>query len=149
MANVHVHLHVTDLQSSTAFYERLLGTSPVKTKPNYVKFLPELAPLNLALSAGDSGANAAVSHLGFEVESKDAVQLLLQRTKIAGLEVREEMSADCCYSNQDKFWVVDPDGVEWEIYHVNHDVEADAQAPAANTCCAPTKPIALGKRPLG
>jgi len=30
--------------------------------------------------------------------------------------VREEMGINCCYTNHDKFWVQDPDGVELEIY---------------------------------
>jgi catechol 2,3-dioxygenase-like lactoylglutathione lyase family enzyme len=33
MSNVHVHLHVSDLDASRAFYERFLGASPVKEKP--------------------------------------------------------------------------------------------------------------------
>jgi arsenate reductase len=48
----------------------------------------------------------------------------LARVKAAGLPVREEMGVDCCHANQDKFWVSDPDGVEWEVYHLNFDVDA-------------------------
>jgi len=33
---------------------------------------------------------------------------------------------DCCHANQDKFWVKDPDGVEWEVYHLNYDLEDEA-----------------------
>jgi hypothetical protein len=47
--------------------------------------------------------------------------------KAAGLPVREEMGVDCCRANQDKFWVRDPDGLEWEIYHLNYDLEAGGQ----------------------
>src|SRR5262249_25116799 len=32
-------------------------------------------------------------------------------------------SVNCCHANQDKFWVHDPDGVEWEVYHLNYDLE--------------------------
>ena len=35
------------------------------------------------------------------------------------------MGVDCCHANQDKFWVKDPDGVEWEVYHLNYDLEGD------------------------
>ena len=48
MSNVHIHLHVSDLESSRRFYERFLGAAPVKVRPGYVKFLPSLAPINLA-----------------------------------------------------------------------------------------------------
>src|SRR6266567_1274305 len=91
-AKVHLHLHVSDLTKSREFYERFLGGSPVKVKEGYVKFLPQWAPVNLALSTG-------------------------------GLPVVEEMGVDCCHANQDKFWVKDPDGVEWEVYHLNYDLE--------------------------
>jgi hypothetical protein len=51
---------------------------------------------------------------------------------------------DCCHANQDKFWVEDPDGLAWEVYVLNHDLEDGAAAPgcgtpavAASSCCAP------------
>ena len=146
MNNVHVHLHVSDLEASRAFYERFLGAPPVKTRPGYAKFLPDFAPINLALSAGESTRGKTVDHLGFQVASREAVLSLLARVKAAGLEVREELDTNCCYANQDKFWVVDPNGVEWEIYHLNHDLEEDEEASAAaSTCCTPLARI--GRRP--
>src|SRR5690349_2260747 len=123
MSHVHVHLHVADLEASRAFYERFLGAAPVKLKPGYAKFLPDFAPINLALSAGASERGRTVDHLGFQVTSRDEVVQLLARVKEAGIPVREEMDTNCCYANQDKFWVRDPDGVEWEIYHLNYDLE--------------------------
>jgi hypothetical protein len=55
------------------------------------------------------------------------------------------MGVNCCHANQDKFWVKDPDGVEWEVYHLNYDLEGDAAEAAkrpsglamvgATTCC--------------
>ncbi|HEY2899464.1 MAG TPA: ArsI/CadI family heavy metal resistance metalloenzyme [Polyangia bacterium] len=145
MNNVHVHLHVSNIEASRAFYERFLGTAPVKVKPGYVKFLPEFAPINLALSAGEASAGKTVDHLGFQVDSKETVQRLLAQAKAAGLSVREEMDTNCCYANQDKFWVRDPDGVEWEIYHLNFDIDEDVAA-SGTTCCAPAI-TRIGKRP--
>jgi hypothetical protein len=52
--------------------------------------------------------------------------------------VREEMGVNCCHANQDKFWVEDPDGVQWEVYHLNYDLE-DEVAPARATGLALTK----------
>jgi lactoylglutathione lyase len=139
---VHIHLHVSDLEASRAFYERFLGATPVKVKPGYVKFLPTFAPINLALSAGEPGAGKTVDHLGFQVESRETVQALLDRVKASGLAVSEEMDTNCCYANQDKFWVRDPDGVEWEIYHLNYDVDEDA-AGGGTACCAPLSKIGV------
>ena len=144
-AKVHLHLHVSDLAKSRAFYEKFLGGDPVKVKPGYVKFLPEWAPVNLALSAGGQGGHATVDHLGMQLGTVDAVMAELARVKAAGLSVREEMGVNCCHANQDKFWVQDPDGVEWEVYHLNYDLEDETQAPVAkgltvvkssSGCCA-------------
>lgn len=147
MSHVHVHLHVSNLEASRAFYERFFGGQPVKVKPGYVKFLPALAPLNLALSAAPATARGgAISHLGLQVDTKEQVLVLLDQAKRGGLAVREELDSDCCYANQDKFWVVDPDGVEWEVYHLNYDLEDQAVPTQSTTCCTPLSRIALRRQ---
>jgi catechol 2,3-dioxygenase-like lactoylglutathione lyase family enzyme len=124
---VHVHMTVSNLAKSRAFYEQFFGTTPVKVKPGYVKFLPPFGPLNLALSEGRPGEGRGhVDHMGIQVESAAIVVRELTRVKRAGLAVREEMGVNCCHANQDKFWVQDPDGVEWEVYVLNHDIEDGA-----------------------
>jgi lactoylglutathione lyase len=146
MSNVHVHLHVSDLEASREFYSRFLGVRPAKEKPGYVKFLPTLAPLNLALSTGHASRGASLSHLGVQVDSKQQVVTLMKQARAAGLAVRDEMGTDCCHANQDKFWVVDPDGIEWEVYHLNYDLEDEPGHAASAACCAPLGRIGIGKR---
>jgi catechol 2,3-dioxygenase-like lactoylglutathione lyase family enzyme len=109
-----------------------------------VKFLPEWAPVNLALSGGGATGAGTIDHVGVQVAAVDTVMAELARVKAAGLPVREEMGVDCCHANQDKFWVQDPDGVEWEVYHLNYDLESEATAPRRTglslakgaSCCA-------------
>ena len=144
-AKVHLHMHVSDLAKSRGFYEKFFGGDPVKVKQGYVKFLPEWAPVNLALSAGGHGGDGVVNHVGVQVGSVGDVMTQLARVKDAGLPVREEMGVNCCHANQDKFWVQDPDGVEWEVYHLNYDLEGDEgeavprsnplSVVGATTCC--------------
>lgn len=123
---VHVHMAVSNLEKSRIFYEKFFGVAPVKAKPGYVKFLPGFGPLNLALSqAHPSGQGGHVDHMGIQVESQAVVVREMERVKAAGLPVREEFSVDCCHANQDKFWVQDPDGVDWEVYVLNHDIDTD------------------------
>ena len=146
-ARVHVHMTVSSLEKSRAFYEAFLGTVPVKVKPGYVKFLPEFGPLNLALSDGrPGGAGGRVDHMGLQLASREDVVRQLERVKAAGLAVREEFGVNCCHANQDKFWVQDPDGVEWEVYVLNHDLEDESHPPratrglgvvTASACCGP------------
>jgi lactoylglutathione lyase len=134
---VHVHLKVSSLEKSRAFYERFLGVAPVKVKPGYLKFLAPFGPLNLAMSeVGAAERGGQVDHMGLQVESADIVMRELARVKGAGLPVREEMGVNCCHANQDKFWVEDPDGVEWEVYVLNHDIE-EPGAGCATTAAAP------------
>ena len=148
-AKVHLHLHVSDLAKSREFYEKFLGTGPIKVKDGYVKFLPDWAPVNLALSAGGAAGAGTIDHVGVQVAAVDTVMSELARVKAAGLPVREEMGVDCCHANQDKFWVQDPDGVRWEVYHLNYDLEDEVAAPhrtglplakdgscCASSCCA-------------
>jgi catechol 2,3-dioxygenase-like lactoylglutathione lyase family enzyme len=139
-------MHVSDLAKSRDFYEKFLGGTPVKVKQGYAKFLPEWAPVNLALSAGGHGGDGVVNHVGVQVASVDEVMTQLARVRSVGLPVREEMGVNCCHANQDKFWVQDPDGVEWEVYHLNYDLEGDEPTPrtsalsvvSAGACCAST-----------
>jgi catechol 2,3-dioxygenase-like lactoylglutathione lyase family enzyme len=140
-ARIHIHLHVADLERSEEFYRKFLGAAPVKEKQGYVKFLPSFVPLNLAISQGASNvSDDAVSHMGMQLDSTQQVMEHLARVKAAALPVREEMGVDCCHANQDKFWVRDPDGVEWEVYHLNYDIEEEKKpAPQAMTACCAVK----------
>jgi catechol 2,3-dioxygenase-like lactoylglutathione lyase family enzyme len=132
---VHVHLSTSNLQRSKEFYTRLFGAGPVKEKPDYAKFLPDLGPLNLAISQGaPSAGEGSAHHLGIQVGSPEIVRRELERVRGVGLPVRVERNVTCCYANQDKFWVVDPDGVEWEIYHLNFDTPEKQQESTA-ACC--------------
>jgi len=146
-AKVHMHMSVSDLAKSREFYQKFLGADPVKEKPGYVKFLPEWAPVNLALSEGRrAGGEGPINHTGVQVDSPALVMEHLARVKAAGLPVREEIGVNCCHANQDKFWVEDPDGVEWEVYHLNYDLEEEAESrpsqaaglklAKSNACCS-------------
>jgi catechol 2,3-dioxygenase-like lactoylglutathione lyase family enzyme len=123
---VHIHVKAADLKASREFYRQFLGVEPVKDKPDHVKFLAPFAPLNLVISPARSQSAAegrtAVNHLGIELPNGAAVQGHLSRVKQQGLKVREQRNVNCCYANQSKFWVIDPDGIEWEVYHVNYDL---------------------------
>ena len=144
---VHVHMAVSDLEKSREFYEKFFGVAPVKVKPGYVKFLPRFGPLNLALSqAHPSSQGGHVDHMGIQVESQDIVVREMDRVKAAGLPVREEFSVDCCHANQDKFWVQDPDGVDWEVYVLNHDIEESTDS--GSCACAPAVAQPTLKNPL-
>src|SRR2546427_11740588 len=102
-AKVHLHVHASDLEKSRDFYERFFGGAPVKEKAGYVKFLPDWAPLNLALSRGRSGGEGAVDHVGVQVGSPAGVMEQLGRVKASGLPGRGGLRGECCHGNHGKF----------------------------------------------
>jgi catechol 2,3-dioxygenase-like lactoylglutathione lyase family enzyme len=130
---VHVALTVSDLEASVLFYRRLFGLEPLKLKPGYAKFDVQHPAVNLTLNLGMPATAGTLSHLGIQVPSTEDVVSIRDQWRDAGLEPREEMKTDCCYALQDKAWVRDPDGNEWEVFVVLKDTSS------ANTgCCSAT-----------
>lgn len=128
----HIALNVADLQKSLSFYERMLGIGPLKVRPAYAKFDAQDPPLNLSLNAGDLvTGHGALSHLGLQVATTAEVLQIRDRWAAAGLKPRDEMGTSCCYALQDKAWVTDPDGNEWEVF----TVLADLEQPEGGACC--------------
>ena len=128
----HIALNVTDLQKSLSFYERMLGIAPLKVRPGYAKFDVQDPPLNLSLNAGHFvNRRGTLSHLGLQVATTAEVLKTRDRWEAAGLQPRDEMGTSCCYALQDKAWVTDPDGNEWEVF----TVLADIAQPEGSACC--------------
>jgi len=154
---VHISLNVKDINSSVSFYEKMLAAEPVKfitgkseshsvivegaeqgaekPKSGYAKFDIANPPLNLALNEVKVEAGGSLSHLGLQVESTEDVLNFKKRWEESGLLTVDEMDVNCCYAKQDKTWVRDPDGNEWEAFVVLEDLatmEADETG-----CCDP------------
>jgi catechol 2,3-dioxygenase-like lactoylglutathione lyase family enzyme len=130
----HLSINVRNVERSVEFYRHMLGIEPSKVRTGYAKFDVQNPPLNLALNEvpGVAGAGA-LSHMGLQVSSTDDVFAIRQRWAEAGLITRDEMKTDCCYATQDKTWVQDPDGNEWEAFVVLQDNLPEARAAAS--CC--------------
>src|ERR1700747_3350980 len=118
----HISINVREVERSIAFYRRMLGIEPSKVRTGYAKFDVQNPPLNLALNeVPDLAGPGALSHLGFQVASTGDVLAFRERWAGAGLITRDEMDTKCCYANQNKTWVTDPDGNEWEAFVVLKD----------------------------
>ena len=116
MRYVHVGINVTNLEKSIEFYEKVFGVSPVKVKTDYAKFLLETPGLNFTLNVRDEVKGNQVNHFGFQVDTAEEITLHKERLEKEGFFARDEMDTTCCYAVQDKFWVTDPDGNEWEFF---------------------------------
>lgn len=123
MQYVHVGINVTNLEKSIEFYSKVFGVTPVKVKEDYAKFLLESPGLNFTLNVRDEVKGNQVNHFGFQVEKREEIILHKERLEKEGFFAREEMDTTCCYAVQDKFWVTDPDGNEWEFFYTKADSE--------------------------
>lgn len=135
----HVSINVRNVQRSIEFYRQMLGMEPSKVRTGYAKFDVQNPPLNLALNeVPDLAGAGALSHLGLQVASTGDVLAIRTRWAEAGLVTRDEMKTDCCYATQDKTWVHDPDGNEWEVFVVLQDNLPEVEGAAASACCSTT-----------
>lgn len=155
----HLALNVRNVEESIAFYRKLLGIEPSKVRTGYAKFDVQEPPLNLTLNQHSFTDRGALSHLGIQVASTNDVLATRRRWEEVGLLTRDEMQTSCCYALQDKVWVRDPDGNEWEVFVVLEDnlaetapcecgtkVEAGAEsrnavATQASGCCSAPIPV--------
>jgi len=126
----HLSLNVRNLEQSIWFYRKMLGIEPSKVRTSYAKFDVQNPPLNLALNEVPVTGNGALSHLGIQVGSTEDVLAMKQKWNDAGLSTHDEMQTNCCYAVQDKTWIHDPDGNEWEAFVVLEDNLAESSA-----CC--------------
>lgn len=135
----HLALNVKNVESSLEFYKRMLGIEPSKVRTGYAKFDVQNPPLNLTLNQVQFDGPGALSHLGIQVASTEDVLALRERWEEQGLVPRDEMQTTCCYALQDKAWVNDPDGNEWEAFVVLEDNLPEGTAKSEDaTCCTPT-----------
>lgn len=117
----HLALNVKDVEKSIEFYRKMLGLEPSKVRTGYAKFDVRTPPLNLTLNENAFNERGALSHLGIQVGSTEDVMAMRERWRAAGLLTFDEMGTSCCYALQDKTWVADPDGNEWEAFVVLED----------------------------
>lgn len=135
MSRIQLALDVDDVEAATAFYTRLLGVPPSKTRPGYANFAVAEPPLKLVLLE-NPGRGGGLNHLGIELDSTDAVDAAQARLADAGLLSVDERGTTCCYAQQDKFWVEGaPDGERWEVYTVLADSPTFAGATDESACC--------------
>jgi catechol 2,3-dioxygenase-like lactoylglutathione lyase family enzyme len=136
MSRVQLALNVDDVEVATAFYAKLFGVEPAKTRPGYANFAIADPPLKLVLLE-KPGSGGTLNHLGVEVASVDEVDAEQTRLAAIGLASTEERDSTCCHAEQTKFWVENtPGGERWEVYTVLADSPTffgDAASAAADS----------------
>ncbi|RYU78340.1 ArsI/CadI family heavy metal resistance metalloenzyme [Hymenobacter persicinus] len=139
---MHVSLYVADLAATVSFYNTIFGQPAAKIRPGYAKYVLDQPSLIISFVENPQRVASNFGHLGFQVETVQELDERLARARAAGLVQREEVGTSCCYAKQDKFWVNDPDGVEWEVYYFHEDAEfndpryqAEYDQAASSQCC--------------
>lgn len=133
----HLAINVRNVPESIEFYRKMLGVEPSKVRKGYAKFDVTNPLINFTLNEALFRERGALSHLGIQVASTEDVLAVRKRWLAEGLILRDEMKTDCCYALQDKAWVHDPDGNEWEVFVVLKD-NLPEQTMHEQACCAPT-----------
>ena len=135
----HLAINVRDVEASIPFYKKMFGIEPSKVRTGYAKFDVHNPPLNFTLNQAAFTDSGALSHLGIQVATTDDVIAIRDRWKNSGLSPREEMQTTCCYAVQDKAWVNDPDGNEWEVFVVLKDnLPEGTKKSEDGICCTQT-----------
>jgi len=148
MKRLHVHVGVSDLDRSIAFYSTMFGSEPAVVKPDYAKWMLEDPRVNFAISAGQH-PQKGIQHLGVQAESAGELSEVYGRLRAADRPVLEEGRTTCCYAKSEKSWIADPDGVVWEAFFTDGESTVYGDSPALGTlsdsldedkCCLPAAP---------
>ncbi|HMJ77957.1 MAG TPA: ArsI/CadI family heavy metal resistance metalloenzyme, partial [Iamia sp.] len=97
MSRVQLALNVSNIDEAVAFYSRLFGAEPAKTRPGYANFAIADPPLKLVLIEGQ-GDPATLNHLGVEVETGAEVRATEARLTGEGLATTGVDATTCCYA---------------------------------------------------
>ncbi len=139
---MHVSLYVSDIQQSLNFYSSFFNQEPTKVKSRYAKYILDSPSLIISFVENKERVQSNFGHLGFQVETIEDLNIKLWEAKKKNLVTKEEVGTNCCYAKQDKFWVTDPDGVQWEVYYFHEDAEFNDphfETNEANACCVPAQ----------
>lgn len=140
---MHVSLYVSNIHETTKFYTQFFGVQPVKVKADYAKYILDEPSLIISFVENESRVKANFGHLGFQVETPEQLEFRMDAARTLNMISLEEKGTSCCYAVQDKFWVTDPDGIQWEVYYFHEDAEFNdpkyAQEEAVACCTPPAK----------
>ncbi|XZG68744.1 ArsI/CadI family heavy metal resistance metalloenzyme [Chitinibacteraceae bacterium HSL-7] len=135
MKRMHFHLGVADLAESVAFYSRLFGVEPTVLEADYAKWRLDAPLVNFAIST--RSGRVGLDHLGIQVDDADELKAVRNAFAEADANVSDEPGTTCCYTQSDKHWITDPQGIPWEAFHTLASVPTFGGKAQDGGCCAP------------
>jgi catechol 2,3-dioxygenase-like lactoylglutathione lyase family enzyme len=110
----HIHLHVASVKRAVAFYAGHFGMRELVWHGDMV-FMRDSAGMDLALAPADKiEPFPEWFHIGFRLESHDAVESLYRRAQSEGVPIKAPLTVDGDFSF---FRCADPDGYQIEVYY--------------------------------
>ncbi len=137
----HISLNVKSIADTVDFYTKFFNSEPAKVEDRYTKFELDEPALTISFIENEKGVKSNFGHLGIQVKTKEELNDKLNLARGSKIVQLEEIETACCYAIQDKFWVKDPDGYEWEVYHFLEDTgEMGGRDSLENgPCCSPSQ----------
>lgn len=115
MKRFHVHVSVKDLDKSVQFYSTVFATPPVVRQPDYAKWT--LDDPRIIFSISTDLPPVGVNHLGFQFDSAEELRGMHARLEATDSQVVQESEQPLGYARAEKYWLTDPNGISWEIFH--------------------------------
>lgn len=141
-----VGLTVSELPAAVRFYSTLFNAAPLRQEGGFARFQADEPPLVLTLRTGCDHHAGSLNHIGFRLEDPEQLVTIQHRLESAGYSTEREEDVECCYSQQTKFWVTDPDGHLWEIYILEAEGEQQDDLPAPSSGTSYKSPAVWGHR---
>lgn len=137
MKRLHIHIGVENIDESIRFYSALFGAEPMKSKPDYAKWMLEDPRVNFAISTRVN--KKGIDHLGIQVDDIAELETIRKQMSAANISTHSDGETTCCYAKSEKSWVEDPNGIAWEAYHTMEDVQVfnDKSKTTDSACCIP------------
>ena len=135
----HISLHVKSIDATVDFYTKFFNQPAAKVKEGYAKYELDQPAVTISFIEKENGIQSSFGHLGIQVKTKEELNEKLNLARGNKIVQLEEAETACCYAIQDKFWVKDPDGYEWEVYHFIEDDEqmGGREGIDGEVCCTP------------
>ena len=110
-----IKLSVTDLSTTTPFYQHLLNLEPTLQTAERIEFETDDPAVRIILMQSTNHKSCA-GHYGFQMKSTRFIEQTRFRLLEKGFRITNEDNVACCYAGQTKLWVADPEGNRWEFF---------------------------------
>jgi catechol-2,3-dioxygenase len=118
----HLHLHVTNMNESIAFYSKLFAAEPTKIEHDYAKWMLDDPRVNFAISTRSEHLDSSgVNHLGFQADTVEELATMKADALAANLAINDSGTTNCCYAKSTKHWMTDPQGIAWQQFYTFKD----------------------------